>query len=67
MDILIKFGKNVRAAREKKNMSQEELSYKSGVSVYYISRIERGKANVSLETLYKIVKTLNLQIPDWLK
>lgn len=67
MDILITFGKNIRAIREEKKISQEELAFKSGVSVYYISRIERGKANVGLETLYKIVKALGLEIPEWLK
>lgn len=66
MNILENLGKNIRAIREKKRMSQEELALKAGISVYYVSRIERGKANVSLETVYKIAKALNLDIKQLL-
>lgn len=60
MDLLEKFGKKIRITRENKNLSQEDLAFKSGLSVYYISRIERGKANVSLETIAKLQKALGI-------
>lgn len=62
MNILEKFGKKVRELREKKGMTQEDLAYKADLSVYYVSRIERGKANVSLETVEKIQKALQFKI-----
>lgn len=61
MNILEKFGKKVRELREKKGMTQEDLAYKADLSVYYVSRIERGKANVSLETVEKIQKALQFK------
>lgn len=54
------YKKGVR--RENRNMSQEELAFKAELSVYYISRIERGKANPSLVTVYKVSKALNIPV-----
>lgn len=65
MDILTKFGKKVRELREKKGLSQEELAFKADLSVYYISRIERGKANPSLETIFAIQKALGFKFLDF--
>lgn len=66
MDILEKFGKRIRQLREQKKLSQEEVAFKAKLSVYYISRIERGKANPSLETLDSLARALNLSLSDLL-
>jgi transcriptional regulator with XRE-family HTH domain len=61
MTILVKFGITLRKHREERKMTQEELALKSHISVYYISKLERGKANPSIELLYKLAKALNLR------
>ena len=47
-DLLIQLGRNIKAERIKKGYSQEFFAEKIGVSREYISRIERGKENMSI-------------------
>lgn len=44
----------LKAARKEADMTQEELAEKIGTKKSYISRIERGKADIQLSTLFKI-------------
>ena len=48
-DLKARFGENMRAARATAGLSQAELSRRTGVQQRYISRIESGRANVTLE------------------
>ena len=43
------FGKNIRKQRTKQGISQEELSFKAGLSRAYIGRLERGEKNITLK------------------
>lgn len=61
-----KLGKNVKKAREKLGLTQEELAEKVGVHVSYISRIERGKVNPSYEILENLSKILKVKSSDFL-
>lgn len=55
----------VKYFREKKKMTQEELSEKSGVSRAIISRLESGEEVVTTtETLIKIATALNCKVGD---
>lgn len=49
-----KLGENIIRFRSRKKLSQEELSFFSGVDRAYISRIEKGKANPTLKVIWKI-------------
>lgn len=40
-------------------MSQEELSYKSGLALSQIARIETGKLNTSVSTVFVILQALD--------
>jgi DNA-binding XRE family transcriptional regulator len=51
-------GKEIHRVRKEKDLSQEQLAQKAGVSQQLISRIEKGKENISLITLKKISKAL---------
>ena len=44
-------GKKLKAEREKKGYTQEDLAEIIDVSVPYLSRIENGKTNISLKRL----------------
>lgn len=58
-------GNKVKEYREKKNMTQLDLSQKSGVSRVTISQIESGvKRNTSSRTLLKLAKALGTTIDD---
>lgn len=55
------FAKNVRAARLAKAWSQEELAERAGLHRTYISIIERGLKNVSIDNIEVIAKALGEQ------
>jgi len=62
MDILVSLGKRIQGIREKTGLTQEQLEEKSGVHTKYISAIERGQKNVTIKTLDKIAKGLNVEL-----
>lgn len=55
---------NIKYYRQNQNMSQEELAEKSDLSISYIKQLESGKIfkNLSLTTLLKLSKALNINI-----
>ena len=44
----------LKDARKEANMTQEELADKVGTKKSYISRLENGKCDIQLSTLYRI-------------
>jgi len=44
----------LKDARREANMTQEELANKIGTKKSYISRLENGKCDIQLSTLYRI-------------
>ncbi len=55
----ILFGAVVREIRLEKNISQEELAYKSGVHRTFMGVVERGKSSLDLKTAQKVASGLN--------
>lgn len=49
-------------ARKKYNLTQKELSERSGIDQADISRIERGIANPTLRLLQKLANGLNMDL-----
>ena len=49
-------------ARKKQNMTQKDLSEKTGITQADISRIENGTRNPSLEMLKRLAKGLGMQL-----
>ncbi len=47
-------GELLKAERGKANLTQEALAEKTGTKKSYISRIENGKADIQLSTLYRL-------------
>ena len=64
VDIKKEFGITVRALRVARGLSQEDLADRSGLHPTYISGIERGKRNVSLENIRRIAVGLRVSIAD---
>lgn len=59
-DIKKKLGSRIKALRLSKGFSQEELANKAGLHRTYMSDVERGERNVSLENIGKIAKALGV-------
>ncbi len=55
------FGKKLREAREKQNLTQADVSVKSRINTNYYACIERGEVNPSFEKIQNIAKTLGLK------
>lgn len=66
-EIRIKFGKTLRRLRKKQGVSQEAFADKCDLHRTYISDIERGERNVSLENIEKIANVLNISISKLFK
>lgn len=56
------FGAQVRRLRTEQGLSQEELAFSAGLDRTYVSGIERGTRNVSLNNIGKIAKALKISL-----
>ena len=56
--------KTLREWRELRNMTQFELSVKSGVSVSSISTAELGKHTLSIKNAVKVANALDVRLDD---
>ncbi len=54
------FGKNLRKIRRRKDLTQEKLAETLGVSVEFVSNMERGVNAPSFETIEKIASAFDL-------
>jgi transcriptional regulator with XRE-family HTH domain len=62
-DAIQRFGENVRRARHERGWTQEDLSAKTGLATVQISRIERGKREIRLTTLVRLLDAFEVP-PD---
>jgi ribosome-binding protein aMBF1 (putative translation factor) len=53
-----KFAVNLKSERLRRKLSQEALAAKAGLSVSYISMLERGQRTPPLDTLESLAKAL---------
>jgi transcriptional regulator with XRE-family HTH domain len=67
MEIKKRFGLAVKEQRRLSSVSQEELAIRIDADQAYISRIEAGLMNVTLETVEQIAHALNADAADLLK
>jgi transcriptional regulator with XRE-family HTH domain len=62
---LVLFGKQLRALREDRSISQEKLAELCGVHRNYIGRVERAETNMKFDRLIKLSAGLKVR-PDQL-
>lgn len=55
----------IRHCRKTQNLSQEELADRSGLDRTYISGVERGVRNITLESLEQIITALRISPADF--
>ena len=56
----VEMGQRIRVRRRVLRISQEELAERSGFHPTYVSSVERGERNVSLMTILRIAKALEM-------
>lgn len=65
MDIKLKVGQRIKELRKQLELSQEGLAYKAEVDRTYVTDVENGRRNVSLEILERLIKALNVPIAEF--
>jgi len=64
MEIKKQFGHAMREKRRETGISQEELAMRIGADQAYVSRIEAGQMNITLETVEELAKALGVQASE---
>ena len=54
-------GERIKKARNIRGMTQDRLSQEIGVSIAFLSRIERGSSHISLKRLSQICNILQIE------
>lgn len=63
-DLAALFGKNVKLARIKRDINQEELCDMANLDRSYLSRVERGKNKITLDKVYALASALNCPLSE---
>lgn len=64
--IRLVLSKNIKKYRGIAAISQEELAYRCGLHRTYISDVERGNRNISIDNIEKIANALSVRPADLL-
>jgi len=65
MDVKIKVGSRLKELRVKNNLTQEQLSRVADIDRTYISDVENGRRNISIETLETLINGLNVSLAQF--
>jgi transcriptional regulator with XRE-family HTH domain len=65
MDIKLKVGQRVKELRRQKQMSQEEVANTADMERSFMTHIESGRRNISVETLQRILTALDVSFKDF--
>ena len=57
-------GSNIRTCRTNAGMTLEQLAERADLSWPYLSEIERGRENISLDKLAALAKALNVKLSE---
>jgi len=60
----VQFGRQLRKMRRNRDMTQEQFSESVGISVDFLSLMERGINAPSFETLERIARVLKVRVHD---
>lgn len=65
IDFKTAFGTSVRSWRKRLGISQEELAERADLHRTYVSDVERGARNLSLESMTRIAQALRISVADF--
>ena len=60
-----KIGERIKEIRVEKKLSQETVALNSGIERSFMTHIENGRRNVSVETLEKVLTGLEISFSDF--
>ena len=65
MSIKIEVGKRIRELRNEMGISQEALANRAEIDRTYVTDVENGRRNISIENLEKLVIALQIEFKDF--
>ena len=64
LEVLIAVGNRIREIRKNKNLTQSDIANNAGIATSQVGRIERGKLNPSISTLFVISLAMKIELKD---
>ena len=61
------FGEIIKQLRIKRNLSQETLAFNADIDRTYISDIEQGERNISMQVAFKLANALQISFSELIK
>jgi len=67
MDVRVRVGLNVQVLRRERELTQEELAHRASMHQTYLSGVEGGKRNPSIQVLERIAGALRVDVEELIK
>lgn len=65
MSIKVKVGQRIKELRNQIGISQEALANKAEIDRTYVTDVENGRRNISIENLEKLVNALHVEFKEF--
>jgi transcriptional regulator with XRE-family HTH domain len=65
MTIQERIGKRITELRKAKKLSQQKFAYEADIERSFLTHIEKGRKNISVGTLEKILVALNVSFKEF--
>jgi len=65
MDIKLKVGQRIKELRNKLGLSQEALANEAEVDRTYVTDVENGRRNISVEILERLIAALKVSFAEF--
>lgn len=66
-DAIKRIAMNIKAIRQSKGLSIQEVAYRCDMERSNLSRLEAGKTNMTIKTICSICNALNIHITEVIK
>lgn len=65
MDMKVVIGERIAQLRKAKKLSQQKFSYEAEIERSYLTHVEKGRKNISIDTLIKITDALEISLKEF--
>ncbi|MGN6603021.1 MAG: helix-turn-helix domain-containing protein [Ginsengibacter sp.] len=65
MDMKVAIGERIAQLRKAKKLSQQKFSYDAEIERSYLTHVEKGRKNISIDTLVKITNALGISLKEF--
>jgi len=66
MDTKVTIGRFIRRLREQKQLTQEQLAIKTGITYQHLSGMENGRENFTIDILESLARALDYPLPQFI-